>query len=251
MPFRLTPIVKGLLIATFAGFLFQHTIDQYFGGNITGLFGFIPGEFISRGRIWQALTFPFLHADLGQFFLNMLMLAFMGSELESIWKPKRFVLYLWVCSLAAAFVYLVFAAFDGAALRTPLLGMTAAVYGMIVAYGLIFGERTMLFMMVIPMKAKHFAMILAGVQVMTTLFSPGAKLTALAHLAGMAGGFVFLVGNAYLKMRRSNRSPGVSRTRRAGEPGTRARKAGGHLKLIINNARDFNEDPEDGPKTWH
>jgi hypothetical protein len=109
----------------------------------------------------------------------------------------------------------------------------------------------MLFMMVIPMKAKHFAMILAGVQVMTTLFSPGAKLTALAHLAGMAGGFVFLVGNAYLKMRRSNRSPGVSRTRRAGEPGTRARKAGGHLKLIINNARDFNEDPEDGPKTWH
>ncbi len=251
MPFRLTPIVKGLLIATFSGFVFQHTIDQYFGGNMTGLFGFVPSEFISRARIWQALTFPFLHSDLGQFFLNMLMLAFMGSELESIWKPKRFLLYLWVCSFSAALVYLVFAAFDGGALHTPLLGMTSAVYGMIVAYGLIFGERTMLFMLVIPMKAKHFAMILAGVQVMTTLFSPGAKLSALAHLAGMAGGFAFLVGNAYLRMRRSNRSPGAQRSRRVGDAGGRSRRGGGHLKLIINNARDFSEDSEDGPKTWH
>ena len=54
-------------------------------------------------------------------------------------------------------------------LYVPTIGASGAVFGLLVAYGVLFAEREIYFMMLFPMKAKHFILILAGVEFFTLL----------------------------------------------------------------------------------
>ena len=121
----------------------------------------------------------------------------------------------------------------------PVVGSSGAVYGLLVAYGIIHSERMMLFMMVFPMKAKYFVLLLAGVEFVTTVFGSRSGVANLAHLGGMLAGFGALTAIAYKRSRA--RRPAVKRRRKK------------HLKLVINNdlLKDFDhsdndEDDDDG-----
>jgi membrane associated rhomboid family serine protease len=57
-------------------------------------------------------------------------------------------------------------------------------YGLLVAYAILFSERELLFMMMFTMKAKQFIAILAGVEFLQALFSGQGGLGAIAHLSG-------------------------------------------------------------------
>ena len=98
------------------------------------------------------------------------MLAFIGWELESVWGTPRFLRFYFFCSVSAGMLYLFLASSSctGSGLDTPMIGASGAIYGLLVAYGLIFGERVMLFMMLFPMKAKHFVWVLGLIEFMTT-----------------------------------------------------------------------------------
>ncbi|MGE0615370.1 MAG: rhomboid family intramembrane serine protease [Bacteriovoracia bacterium] len=253
MPIRLTKAVKALCIAIFVGFLFQHIIERFGGGEgrvITRTLGLVPGEFINHFWIWQIFTYPFLHADVMHLFLNLLMLVFVGAELEAAWGTRRFLRYYFFCAAFAGFCYLAMQVFFTGGLYVPMVGASGGIYGLLMAYGLVFGERTLLFMMLFPMKAKQFIWILAGVQFMTAVFSPGAELSAVAHLGGMAGGFAFLWIGAYLKLQQKlKQARGTVRTSKRRES---AAKKPGHLKLVVNKKTfDSGDDGDDKPKTWH
>lgn len=250
MPIRLTPAVKVLLIVCFAVFLIQNVADQFLGGNFFGTFGLTPAEFVVHFKYWQILTYPYLHADVSHLVLNLLMIAFIGGELEDIWGSKRFVIYYTFCSFFAGLCYLflqlVFMKSEG--LHVPMVGASGSIYGLLIAYGIIFGERMMLFMMLFPMKAKHFVWILAGVEFMTLLFSRRAGLSSVAHLGGMLGGLGYLLGHAHWNLKKRERE------QRKRDPKSKGPPKKTHLKLVINNVRSFEKDPSDpgnDPKTWH
>ena len=109
------------------------------------------------------------------------------------------------------------------------------------AYGILFGEREIYFMMLFPMKAKYFTMIIGLVELVTLLDSGmGSQTANLAHLGGLVVGFLFLAV--------------VARWRaRGGTSSGRGRK----LKLVVNNERRLGDrsqdrqDPKDGPKYWN
>ena len=275
MNFRLTRAVKVLAIACLGAFLVQKTIDQFFGGNLLSWLGLVPSAFAFQFRFWQLLTYSFLHADVSHLVLNLAMLVFVGAEIEQLWGTRRFLIYYFSCATAAGVFYLILQGFiwGGAGANSPLVGASGGIYGLLMAYGLLFAERTLLFMMVFPMKAKHFVWLLVGLEFLTTVFgnAPGQAFSGLAHLGGLFGGFLFLWGQAQLKIRaRRKGSEGGSSSGGAFGRRRSSSRSAAHLKLVIDN--DAKEDPkhkkssggrpssvlsddeDEGPqepKTWH
>jgi membrane associated rhomboid family serine protease len=248
MPIRLTPAVKGLLIACFATFIVQQTVDQFFGGNFLGTFGLLPGAVLYSGHIWQLFTYSFLHADVIHVFFNLMMLAFIGAELEQTWGTARFLRYYFFCTTIAALFYVFLALVMRSALP-PMVGASGGIYGLLMAYGLIFGERVMLFMMLFPLKAKHFVWILAAIEFLTSIFAGRGGLASIAHLAGMGAGFAYLWGRAtwtVVQKQRNQSNLAMQRTKRL---------KNSNLKLVKGEMKKPGEgsenDDSDNPRTWH
>jgi membrane associated rhomboid family serine protease len=246
MLIRLTRAVKVILIACFAAFIVQQTGDQFFGTELQSWFALIPSAFVLEYRFWQIFTYAFLHGDVMHLFLNLMMLVFIGGELESVWGTRRFVFYYFFCSICAGLLYLFLqmVVWRGTGLYTPMVGASGAIYGLLMAYGLIFGERVLLFMMLFPMKAKHFVWILAAIEFMTTVYSGRGGLASAAHLGGMVAGLGYLWGKAYLSLAKKRRAQGLTLTGKV-----RKKRSSQHLKLVINNERE--EESDDEPRTWH
>ncbi len=248
MPVKLTPVVKVLLISCLVTFIIQQTADRFLGGNLTGILGLVPYAFVVQHHFWQLFTYLFLHGDVMHLLLNMLMLAFVGGEIESIWGRWRFIRYYLICGASAGCLYLILQVFlwQGEGLQVPMVGASGAIYGLLMAYGLLFGERMLLFMMLFPMKAKHFVWVLMGVEFMSSLFSGRNGLSSAAHLGGMIAGLIYLWTVATMRqMKKDGRSP-LGKWGKGGKSGKK------HLKLVVNRpgTKPGSDDPE-GPKTWH
>ncbi|MEN9723263.1 MAG: hypothetical protein RJB38_1249 [Pseudomonadota bacterium] len=239
MPVRLSRTILGLLVACVVLFIGEQVALSFLGWDLTRALGLVP-QSVAGGALWQLLTYGFLHADVTHLVLNLLMLVFIGNELEEVWGVRRFLLFYFFCVVFAGLTYLglQLLVWQG---NVPLVGASGGIYGLLLAYGLLFGERVLLFMMLFPMKAKHFIWVLAGVEFLTGLFSgtPGAALSSVAHLGGMAGGFLYLYGRGWwLILRRKRESS--KRTDRLGKS---------HLKLVVNDRDRGNKN--DDPPTWH
>lgn len=244
MAVPLTPMVKRLVIANCVIWIGAVLILQ---GLILGddrvfeWFALVPHKVLTQFWVWQFFSYMFLHST-GVFHIlfNMLSLWWFGSELETRWGGRFFLLYYVVCGVGAGLIYLmgtlVYYLITGkvASVMAPLVGASGAVYGLLLAYGLLFGERMIFFMMLFPMKAKYFTMIIGLVEMVTLLDSGmGSSVANLAHLGGIIVGFFFLSFITWWRTRRS--TPSSSRR-------------GRRLKLVVNNDRNF---PQDGPKYWN
>ncbi len=255
MSVPLTKTVKALIILNVAIWVGLILILQNLILGNTVIFDFLaltPYRVISDFWIWQLFTYMFLHSS-GVFHVlfNMLVLWWFGSELESRWGPKFFLTYYLTCGLGAGAIYLIgafiyaFATGQVLTVLSPLVGASGATYGLLLAYGILFGEREIYFMMLFPMKAKFFVMIIGLVELVTLLDSGmGSQTANLAHLGGIVVGFVFLALVARYRARAA-KGPGLSRR-------------GRNLKLVVNNERrsgnrgDDDPDPSDkGPKYWN
>ncbi|AGH95058.1 rhomboid family intramembrane serine protease [Pseudobdellovibrio exovorus] len=240
----ITPVVKKIMIAIAAVWIvMQIVLDKFVGLNISTWFFLHPDQVIEKFWAWQLFTYMFFHA-LSPFhiFFNALMLYFFGSELERHWGGRFFTIYYAVCGAGAAIVYCfgvaIYAVITGnqAPLGIPVIGASGALFGLLVAYGIIFGERVVYFMGLFPMKAKYFAMIAAALDLsslLTTGFS-GGEVAYLAHLGGALVGFLFLWTNTRLKL---------SKTR------SKLNKKGAGLRLVVDNEKL--KDDKNGPKYWN
>ncbi len=203
-----------------------------------------PARVISDFYIWQVFTYMFLHTT-GVFHIlfNMLVLWWFGAELEMRWGPRFFVTYYLVCGVGAGIIYLfgTFAYYLATgkvlAMAAPLVGASGATYGLLLAFGMLFGERVIYFMMLFPMKAKYFVMIMGAVELVTMLDSGnGSSVANLAHLGGLAAGFVYLSVIARV---------------RAGAKAGSSSKRGRRLKLVVNNEKSKDDTDQSGPKYWN
>lgn len=244
-----TGTVKKLVILNLVIWIVGVLILQgmVFGGDtLFQYFALVPHTVITKYWAWQLLTYMFLHSN-GVFHVlfNMLSLWWFGAELEQRWGAKFFLTYYLVCGVGAGVIYVIGALIyylstgNITAMMAPLVGASGATYGLLLAYALLFGERQIYFMMLFPMKAKWFAVIIGAVEMVTLLDSGmGSQTANLAHLGGLVVGFVFLNVVARMRARQSS-SSGSKRGRR--------------LKLVVNNDRKppGSSDSEDGPKYWN
>lgn len=238
----LTRGVKWLLIANVSIWLVFQVLAEGFGGlHVTGFLGLIPIKLVDGFYIWQLVTYMFLHAlDVTHILFNMLMLWWLGSELEQRWGTKFFLTYYFVTGIGAGLLYVIglwiYAIASGkiVSLGIPVIGASGAIFGLMLAYGILFGERTVHFMMMFPMQAKYFVLILGAIQVVSLLTTGvrGGEVAYLAHLGGLVSGFLYLRGRAWWNQR--------------GAPG----KARRNLRLVVDNDKS-DKAQGNGPKYWN
>lgn len=100
--FKLLPdVVKNLLIINFIFFLSTQVVFMKFGLDLNDLLGLHYFE-SEKFRIYQFVTYMFMHGSWGHLFMNMLALWMFGSAVENIWGSKRFLNYYLLCGLGAA-----------------------------------------------------------------------------------------------------------------------------------------------------
>lgn len=239
----LTKAVKVLLIANLGiWFFLQVIMEGYMGVPFVRYFGLFPGQIIESGTVWQLVTYMFLHSmSIGHIVFNLLMLWFIGSELEAKWGTRFFVTYYLLSGVGAGIIYCaaiyIYALVTGVhyGFNIPVIGASGGIFGLLLAYGIIFGERIIHFMMVFPMKAKVFVLILGAIEVLSLVSSgvAGGDVANLAHLGGIASGFVIIKGwNGYLQYQWRKKT---------------AKKKNPNLKLVVNNE----DQPPRNPKFWN
>ena len=147
-----------------------------------------PASVVEFGMVWQLVTYSFLHAAVGHIFWNALSLWMFGQMLERTWGTRFFLKFYFICTIGAA----IFAILGSYLFYNPaatFIGMSGAVLGLVVAFGFVFYDQTVLFSFVLPIKAQYMAMLIAALMFFSNLESRGAML---AHLGGMVTAFIYM-----------------------------------------------------------
>ncbi len=186
----MTPSVKIILIAAVAGFFLQAITQRFFGFYLEPWLGLVPYLVTHRFFLWQPLTYLFLHAGVFHLAFNLLVLWMFGCELERVWGSRFFLKYFFVCGIGAG----VFVALLTSSSLVPTIGASGALYGVLLAYGLLFPDRKILLWFVLPIRAKHFVLFIGAVAFYSTLTLPGSGISHLAHLSGLVIGYLYLRG---------------------------------------------------------
>ena len=179
------PAVKHLLIINLLAFVALSTpvVSEY-------LFTYGALWPIDSGRfgVWQLISYMFLHAGFGHIFFNLFALWMVGQAIENFWGTNRFVIYYFLTGIGAALLHMLIG--GGGA---PTLGASGAVYGILLASGMMFPNRPiMLLFPPIPIKAKYFVAIFGAIELISGLTRTNSGVAHFAHLGGMLVGFILI-----------------------------------------------------------
>lgn len=145
--------------------------------------------------VWQLITYLFLHANFLHLFFNMLALWMFGMELENNWGSARFLIYYFVCGIAAGVSNLFLGPLFGQG--GPTVGASGSVYGILLAYGMIFPNRQIYLYFLLPVRAKYFVMAFIAIELFAGITGTQDGVAHFAHLGGAGAGFILLIYNKY------------------------------------------------------
>jgi len=209
---NLPTVTKNLLIINVLCF-FGTIVARKYGVDLTDVLGlhfFMASDF----KLFQLVTYMFMHADFQHIFFNMFAVWMFGRTLEQVMRPKRFLTYYMVCGIGAGLVQEVvqciqyfteLSHYDGVNTGLAVIpmeeylnlmttvGASGAVYGILLAFGMLFPNTQMfVFPIPFPIKAKFFVVGYAVIELISGLGASGDGIAHFAHLGGMIFGF-FLI----------------------------------------------------------
>lgn len=210
--FKVLPtVVKNLLIINVLMYLATITLER-FGidlTNILGLHFFKASDF----RIYQFVTYMFMHANFTHLFFNMFALWMFGNTLENLWGSQRFLLYYMVCGLGAGlcqelvqYIEYTTTLAEYATVNTgsqiiPMadylnmmntVGASGAIYGLLLAFGMMFPDSRIYLYFLVPIKAKWFVIGYAVIELLSGLGGHD-NVAHFAHLGGMLFGLILIL----------------------------------------------------------
>lgn len=187
--FRDKSVVTGLIVINVIVFVLINVLR-----NIPWMmyFGLVPSLVLSQFMLWQLVTYLFVHAGLWHLVLNMLMLWMFGTVLENTWGSKRFLGYYLFTGVGAGLCSILFA--HNAV--SPVVGASGAIFGLLVAFAVMFPESVILLFFIFPMKMRYAAMVLAGINLLGALSNPGSEVAYIAHLGGGLFGYAYFKNQA-------------------------------------------------------
>lgn len=229
--FQLLPeIIKNLLIINGLFFLATVVLGNVFGMDLNSLLGlYLPqSDFFQP---FQLVTHMFMHGNLGHIFFNMFALWMFGYALENIWGPKKFLTYYLVTGFGAAMLHLGVQYWEfqsltaglssgeiqmlideggkilrsgrnysdpilgqaNAILNSPTVGASGAVFGILLAFGMLFPNQRIYLYFAFPIKAKYFVAAYGLFELFNGIANdPSSNVAHFAHLGGMLFGFLLL-----------------------------------------------------------
>ncbi|MFK5857121.1 MAG: rhomboid family intramembrane serine protease [Bacteroidota bacterium] len=229
----LPPVIKNLLIINGLFFLFTIVLSSTFNIDLVKYLGLHYPQSNNFG-VWQLVTYMFMHDTNGfaHILFNMFALWMFGNTLENVWGSKRFLNYYLITGIGAGVVQIIVAYIrvssveanmhadqiamviqDGTELlsnrrnytdiamgslnlliNTPTVGASGAVFGILLAFGMMFPNSIIYVYFAIPVKAKFFVLIYGAIEVyMGFANSTGDNVAHFAHLGGMIFGFFLIM----------------------------------------------------------
>ena len=210
---NLPTVTKNLLIINVLCF-FGHIVAHKNGIDLNDmlvLHFFLASDF----KLYQLVTYMFMHADFQHIFFNMFAVWMFGRTLEQVLGPKRFLTYYMICGIGAGLVqelvqYIHYATelshYDSVNTGISIIpmseylnlmttvGASGAVYGILLAFGMLFPNSEMfVFPLPFPIKAKFFVIGYAVIELLAGLGASGDGIAHFAHLGGMIFGFFLIL----------------------------------------------------------
>lgn len=173
--------IKNLILANVVVFIFQ----MVFQGALTEWLAFSTNPAITLLQPWRLFTYMFLHAGFMHILFNMLWLWFLGSQVERALGPKTFLSIYFFSGIIGALVNLAIAPFMGG--YNLVVGASGAVYGIMVAFAVLYPNTPIMLFLLPPLKAKF---VIGGIIALDVLFlGSNSNVARLVHLGGAAAGY--------------------------------------------------------------
>jgi membrane associated rhomboid family serine protease len=224
------PVVKNLLIINGLFFLATMALDSSMGIDLVNYLGlYLPQSEYFKPH--QFITYIFMHGGMSHILFNMFALWMFGNSLENYWGGKRFLIYYLVTGMGAGLIHLgiqeiqairyaaqmtaeqialvhdegysvlqmgqnyadpILATYNGI-INTPTVGASGAVFGLLLAFGMMFPNSQIYLYFLFPIKAKYFVMLYGAFELYSGIQnSPGDNVAHFAHLGGMLFGYILL-----------------------------------------------------------
>ncbi len=150
---------------------------------------------------FQLVSHMFMHANPSHIFFNMFGLYMFGSPVEELWGPRRFLFFYLFTGFGALGLHLLVKYWElqhggvsADAVNSPMLGASGAIFGVTVAYGMLFPENVIqLLLPPIPIKAKYFVFFFAALELFLGVSGYESGVAHFAHLGGALFGFLLIV----------------------------------------------------------
>ena len=184
-PALFTNAIKVLISVNFVIFILQ-TLSKS-ETLFFPLFGLVPKLVWSAKMIWQPVTYMFFHGGVWHVLINMFVLWMFGSELERFWGKTKFLRFYFITGVGSGLVTMLFDIQS----TTPIVGASGAVYGVLLAYGLTYPNRTVYLYGIIPIKSIWFVLGIGFIAFMSS-FDNMSQISHMTHLSGMIIGYLML-----------------------------------------------------------
>jgi len=164
-------------------------------------------DFLGKGRIWQPFTAIFVHGSFFRMVVNSLLLLMCGNPLANAWRKKEFLAFSVTCGIAGSICFFLFSMMSS---RGAIwCGASGVSFGLLGAYGLVYGKRRILLFFCIPMRVKVLVSACFILLFLLLVFGTGRKADQVVCLGGGICGVVLLK----LIWLWQNRSPSQAATR--------------------------------------
>ncbi len=184
-----------LLIAVNVGVFILQTISHLLGSRLIDVyFGLVPAYVTHDYMLWQFVTYMFLHGGIFHIFFNMLTLFMFGNDLERYWGTRRFLRYYFITGIGAG-VCSWLVAMNGVSI---IIGASGAIYGLLLAYGMLYPNRIVYLNFLLPVKVKWLVVIMGALAFFSSVSGSEPGVANIAHLGGMLVGFIYLKGRDWL-----------------------------------------------------
>ena len=199
---NISPVVKNLLIIN----VIMYLATVLIGDNMYEKFSlfYFSSPFF---KPYQLVSHMFMHGSFTHIFFNMYTLFIFGNVLERVWGGQKFLFYYFVTGIGAALLHLGVAYlqlqgyisngnFMGvqSIMLTPTVGASGAIYGLLLAYGMLFPNNIMqLIFPPVALKAKWFVIIFGALELLLGLSGRGGNIAHFAHLGGMIFGYFLIM----------------------------------------------------------
>lgn len=229
--FNLLPeVIKNLLIINGLFFMATFVFGNVLGFDLIRTLGlYLPVS--DNFAPYQLISHMFMHGGLSHVFFNMFALWMFGYTLENVWGSKRFLIYYMITGLGAAFLHLGINYWEyiqvvkqltpeqldlvqsqgqdillsgqnysntamakmNLILNTPTVGASGAVFGILLAFGMMFPNHYIYIYFAFPIKAKYLVAILGAMELFSGIANdPDSNIAHFAHLGGMLFGFLLI-----------------------------------------------------------
>lgn len=216
---NIPPVVKNLLIINIIFFIATLLFQKGSSSPLIAWLGvYYPGS--PNFRIWQVVTYMFMHGGFEHIFFNMFALFTFGTSLEYVLGSKRFLNFYLITGLGALVLQMLVQALEvyqitgsininpdtyhsdnAEHIRTlseiyfgPMVGASGAIFGLLIAFGMLFpNAELMLIFLPIPIKAKYFIPIYVVIELFLGVYRiSGDSVAHFAHLGGALFGFILV-----------------------------------------------------------